>query len=164
MSHQQADAVFDRFHEECGVVGIYGHPEAANLAYLALYALQHRGQESAGIASSNGQTLLLHRGMGLVADIFDEKIIRRLGGSSAIGHKLRTLAEKHWVAGHEHRGCALLRDRFKCSIDVSRVGCMNDHRPGRCSMFPRPAITLQFSSALPAAGGPSPTSPIRRRC
>ena len=86
MSHKQANEVFDRFHEECGVVGIYGHPEAANLAYLALYALQHRGQESAGIASSNGQTLLLHRGMGLVADIFDEKIIRRLGGLSAIGH------------------------------------------------------------------------------
>ncbi len=86
MSHKQANEVLDRFHEECGVVGIYGHPEAANLAYLALYALQHRGQESAGIASSNGQTLLLHRGMGLVADIFDEKIIRRLGGLSAIGH------------------------------------------------------------------------------
>src|ERR1700757_5232916 len=80
------EAMFDKFHEECGVVGIYGHPEAANLAYLALYALQHRGQESAGIASSNGQTLLVHRGMGLVADIFDEKLIRRLEGSSAIGH------------------------------------------------------------------------------
>jgi amidophosphoribosyltransferase len=86
VSHELADEVFDRFHEECGVVGIYGHPEAANLAYLALYALQHRGQESAGIASSNGQTLLVHRGMGLVADIFEEKIIRRLEGSSSIGH------------------------------------------------------------------------------
>ncbi len=86
MSHELTDDVFDRFHEECGVVGIYGHPEAANLAYLALYALQHRGQESAGIASSKGQTLLVHRGMGLVADIFDEKMIRRLEGSSAIGH------------------------------------------------------------------------------
>jgi amidophosphoribosyltransferase len=86
VSYAQADEVFDRFHEECGVVGVYGHPEAANLAYLALYALQHRGQESAGIASSNGQTLLVHRGMGLVADIFDEKIIRRLEGLSAVGH------------------------------------------------------------------------------
>jgi amidophosphoribosyltransferase len=86
VSHKQADEVFDRFHEECGVVGIYGHPEAANLAYLSLYALQHRGQESAGIVSSNGQTLLAYRGMGLVADIFDEKIIRRLEGSSAVGH------------------------------------------------------------------------------
>jgi amidophosphoribosyltransferase len=86
MSHEQADEMFDRFHEECGVVGVYGHPEAANLAYLALYALQHRGQESAGIVSSNGQTLLVHRDMGLVADIFDEKIIRRLEGELAIGH------------------------------------------------------------------------------
>ena len=83
---EEIDEVFDRFHDECGVVGIYGHPESANLAYLSLYALQHRGQESAGIASSNGQTLLVHRGMGLVADVFDEKIIRRLEGSSAIGH------------------------------------------------------------------------------
>ncbi len=76
----------DRFHEECGVVGIYGHPDAANLAYLSLYALQHRGQESAGLVSSNGQTLLAHRGLGLVADIFDERQIRRLEGRSAIGH------------------------------------------------------------------------------
>jgi amidophosphoribosyltransferase len=80
------DEMSDHFHDECGVVGIYGHPESANFAYLALYALQHRGQESAGIASSNGQTLLVHRGMGLIADVFDEKIIRRLEGSSAIGH------------------------------------------------------------------------------
>ena len=86
MAHDTAGAVFDGFHEECGVVGVYGHPEAANLAYLALYALQHRGQESAGITSSNGQTLLTHKGMGLVADIFDEKRIRRLEGPSAIGH------------------------------------------------------------------------------
>src|SRR5215470_17070800 len=86
VSYERADEVFDRFHEECGVVGIYGHPEAANLAYLALYALQHRGQESAGIASSNGQTLLVHRGRGHVSYVFDEKIIRRLEGLSAIGH------------------------------------------------------------------------------
>ena len=85
MMHDQADEVFDRFHEECGVVGIYGHPEAANLTYLSLYALQHRGQESAGITSSNGQALLTHKGMGLVADVFDEKLIRRLEGPSAIG-------------------------------------------------------------------------------
>lgn len=84
--HQDPHDRFDRFHEECGVVGIYGHPDAANLAYLSLYALQHRGQEAAGIVSSNGQTLLAHRGLGLVADIFDERQIRRLEGTSAIGH------------------------------------------------------------------------------
>jgi len=76
----------DGFHEECGVFGVYGHPEAANLAYLGLYALQHRGQESAGIVSSNGKALIAHRGMGLVADIFNNDIIGRLEGTSAIGH------------------------------------------------------------------------------
>lgn len=77
---------FDRFHEECGVVGVWGHPEASNIAYLALYALQHRGQESAGIVSSRGDALISHRGLGLVADIFDPDIIHRLTGSAAIGH------------------------------------------------------------------------------
>ncbi|MGO9451572.1 MAG: amidophosphoribosyltransferase [Candidatus Binataceae bacterium] len=76
----------DGFHEECGVFGVYGHPEAANLAYLGLHALQHRGQESAGIVSSNGKALIAHRGMGLVADIFKGDIISKLEGTSAIGH------------------------------------------------------------------------------
>src|ERR1700730_6085937 len=76
----------DTFHEECGVFGVFGHPEAANLAYLGLYALQHRGQESAGIVSSNGKSLIAHRGMGLVADIFSPDVIERLEGTSAIGH------------------------------------------------------------------------------
>jgi amidophosphoribosyltransferase len=76
----------DGFHEECGVFGVYGHPEAANLVYLGLYALQHRGQESAGIVSSNAKALISHRGMGLVADIFNSEIIERLEGTSAIGH------------------------------------------------------------------------------
>src|SRR5258707_998923 len=61
-------------------------PGAANLAYLALYALQHRGQESAGIVSSRGDALISHRGLGLVADIFHPDIIRRLVGTAAIGH------------------------------------------------------------------------------
>ena len=78
--------MFDKFHEECGVVGVFGHPEAATLAYLSLYALQHRGQESAGIVASNGEALISHRGMGLVADIFDEDILARLQGRLAIGH------------------------------------------------------------------------------
>ncbi len=76
----------DGFHEECGVVGVYGHPEAANLAYLGLCALQHRGQESAGIVSSDGHVLVSHRGVGLVADVFPEHIVRRLKGDAAIGH------------------------------------------------------------------------------
>jgi amidophosphoribosyltransferase len=80
------EAKLDAFHEECGVFGVYGHPEAANLVYLGLYALQHRGQESAGIVSSNGKALIAHRGMGLVADIFNNEVLEQLEGTSAIGH------------------------------------------------------------------------------
>ena len=76
----------DKLHEECGVVAIYGHPEASKLAYLSLYALQHRGQESAGIAAANGERLELHKGMGLVADLFTGDVLARLSGSLAIGH------------------------------------------------------------------------------
>jgi amidophosphoribosyltransferase len=76
----------DAFHEECAVVGIYGHNEAANLAYLGLYSMQHRGQEGAGLVSSNGKALISHRGLGLVADVFHETVVRRLEGDSAIGH------------------------------------------------------------------------------
>ncbi|HYB72265.1 MAG TPA: amidophosphoribosyltransferase [Candidatus Sulfotelmatobacter sp.] len=77
---------FDKFREECGIFGIFNHPEAANLTYLGLYALQHRGQESAGIVSSDGQALHLEKGMGLVADVFTEPRLRRLPGALAIGH------------------------------------------------------------------------------
>ena len=70
----------------CGVVGIFGHPEAANLAYLGLHALQHRGQESAGIVTSDGMTLHPYKAMGLVADIFTEEVLSQLHGTLAIGH------------------------------------------------------------------------------
>lgn len=76
----------DHFHDECGVFGVFDHPEAANLTYLGLYSQQHRGQESAGIVSTDGHDFYSHRGMGLVADIFTEPDIRELVGRSAIGH------------------------------------------------------------------------------
>jgi amidophosphoribosyltransferase len=76
----------DKFHDECGVVAIYSHPEAETLAYLGLHALQHRGQESAGIVSSDGMSLHMHKAMGLVADIFTEKKLSRIRGTLAIGH------------------------------------------------------------------------------
>ncbi|MGD0932116.1 MAG: amidophosphoribosyltransferase [Candidatus Korobacteraceae bacterium] len=79
-------ATDDKLHEECGVVAIYGHPEASKLAYLSLYALQHRGQESAGIAASDGELLRLHKSMGLVSDIFTADVLARVPGSLAIGH------------------------------------------------------------------------------
>ncbi len=76
----------DRFREECAVVGVFGHPEASNLVYLSLYAMQHRGQEGSGMVSADAGMLLSHRGLGLVAEVFNEDIIRRLSGTAAIGH------------------------------------------------------------------------------
>lgn len=78
--------VRDGFGEKCAVVGVFGHPEAANLVYLSLYAMQHRGQEGSGIVSAHEGMLLSHRGVGLVADVFPESIIRQLKGPAAIGH------------------------------------------------------------------------------
>jgi amidophosphoribosyltransferase len=78
--------MFDKFHDECGVFGIFGHPEAANLAYLGLYALQHRGQESAGIVAADGDRLRVSRAMGHVAEAFDEETLHKLPGHLAIGH------------------------------------------------------------------------------
>src|ERR671935_2822765 len=79
-------SVMDKFKDECGVFGIFGHPEAANLTYLGLYALQHRGQESAGIVTADGERMHAARAMGHVADAFDESALQALPGHLAIGH------------------------------------------------------------------------------
>ncbi len=84
----------DKLHEECGVFGIYGHPDAARLTYLGLYALQHRGQESCGIVASDGAELRLERAMGHVSEAFDQSRLDRLKGSNAIGHV------RYSTAGH----------------------------------------------------------------
>lgn len=86
MAARALDEAGDKFRDECGVFGIYGHPDAANLTYLGLYALQHRGQESAGIVSWNGSRILVEKGMGYVNDLFDEARLAKLPGTSAIGH------------------------------------------------------------------------------
>lgn len=76
----------DKFHDECGVFGIFNHEEASRLTYLGLYGLQHRGQESAGIVSSDGNEFFRARGMGYVADVFTADTLEALEGRSAIGH------------------------------------------------------------------------------
>jgi len=80
------DPLDDHFHDECGVFGVFEHPEAANLTYLGLYAQQHRGQESAGIVCTNGHQFHSHRGVGLVADVFPKSAIKKLKGKRSIGH------------------------------------------------------------------------------
>ncbi len=87
---------FDKFQEECGVIGIFNHPEASNLAYLGLHALQHRGQEGAGIVSSDGRKLNIERGMGLVSEIFTRSRLKRLPGKTAMGHN------RYSTAGGSH--------------------------------------------------------------
>jgi amidophosphoribosyltransferase len=86
----------DKFHDECAVFGIYGHKEAANLTYLGLYALQHRGQESSGIVSSDGEHFYQEKAMGLVADIYSKEVLKRLPGTRAIGHN------RYSTAGDSH--------------------------------------------------------------
>ncbi len=93
----------------CGVFGIYGHPEAANLAYLGLHALQHRGQESAGIVASDGKQLSMHRGMGHVADLFSPEQLDKLKGDNAIGHVRYSTA-----------GGSFLKNAQPLAVDYSR--------------------------------------------
>ena len=78
--------LYDKFHDECGLFGVYNHAEAANVAYLGLYALQHRGQESAGIAATDGDAFHVEKAMGWVADVFGRERLKRLPGHRAIGH------------------------------------------------------------------------------
>jgi amidophosphoribosyltransferase len=78
--------MLDKFKDECGVFGIFGHHESANMTYLGLYALQHRGQESAGIAASDGVTIRVSKAMGYVAETFDTQTLAQLPGHAAIGH------------------------------------------------------------------------------
>src|SRR5437762_6472740 len=78
--------MFDKFHDECGVFAIYGNPEAAKLSHLGLFALQHRGQESAGMAASDGREIRCIKSMGHVAELFTPPVLAELPGELAIGH------------------------------------------------------------------------------
>ena len=106
------------FHDECGVFGVFGGPEAANLTYLGLHALQHRGQEAAGIVTSNGERLFAHRQLGLVQDVFGADRLARLPGNAAIGHvRYSTTGE-----GHVKNAQPLAVDYAHGSIAVAHNG------------------------------------------
>jgi amidophosphoribosyltransferase len=91
------EVLLDKFHEECGIFGIFGHPEAATLTQLGLFALQHRGQEACGIVSADGNDLHQFRRIGLVADVLNEDVLKGLTGSSAIGHTRYSTAGKNTI-------------------------------------------------------------------
>jgi amidophosphoribosyltransferase len=92
-----ADVLLDKFHEECGIFGVFGHPEASTLAQLGLFALQHRGQEACGIVSSDGVDLHEFRSIGLVADVLGEDVLKKLTGKSAIAHTRYSTAGKNTI-------------------------------------------------------------------
>jgi len=93
----------------CGVFGIYGHENAAELTYYGLYALQHRGQESAGIVSSDGQRFRVHRGMGLVSQVFNSDVLKGLPGQVAVGH-----------TRYSTTGSSMQRNSQPLTVDCSR--------------------------------------------
>ncbi|MCK5695912.1 MAG: class II glutamine amidotransferase, partial [Desulfobacula sp.] len=106
----------DRPKDECGVFGLYKHPEAAKITYFGLYALQHRGQESAGISVNRGENdkIFSHKGMGLVPEIFNMEDLDRIEGGSAIGHvRYSTTGDsvitnaQPFVVNHRHRSYAV---------------------------------------------------------
>lgn len=101
--------VLDKFKDECAVFGVYGHPEASNLTYLGLYALQHRGQESSGIVSSDGENHYSEIGMGHVSEVFSEDKIRKLKGNMAIGHNRYSTS-----------GSSLLKNAQPCVINYAK--------------------------------------------
>src|SRR6185503_5823364 len=120
----------------CGVFGIYGHPEAANITYLGLHALQHRGQESAGIVTSDGERLTPHRSMGLVQAGFAPPDLANLKGDRAIGHV------RYSTAGGSHIRNAqpLAVDYSMGSIAVAHNGNLTNHEAVRERLEARGSI------------------------
>jgi amidophosphoribosyltransferase len=115
----------DKLHDECGVVGVYGHPEAAKLAYLGLYALQHRGQESTGIVASDGTDIHAEIGMGRVNDFFNETRLARLQGHLAIGHNRYSTTGSSALRNAQ----PLLVDYARGSLAIAHNGnLINAHR------------------------------------
>ncbi len=133
--------MLDKFKDECGVFGVFGHPEAAKLAYLGLYALQHRGQESGGIVASDAIKLRAERGMGYVADIFGEDVLATLVGSSAIGHVRYSTAGESGIANAQ----PLLIECVHGQIAVCHNGNLVNQRELRDELSTQGAI-FQTSS------------------
>jgi amidophosphoribosyltransferase len=125
----------------CGIFGIFGHPEAANLTYLGLHALQHRGQESAGIVSTDGSQLYAHRDMGHVAEVFSEEDLQRLPGQAAIGHVRYSTAG----GSHVRNAQPFAVDYARGSIAVAHNGNLTNARELRERLEARGSIFVSNS-------------------
>ncbi len=126
----------DHFHDECGVFGVFGHPEAANMTYLGLHALQHRGQESAGIVTSDENHLYAHRAMGLVQDAFTLEQLSELPGRVAIGHVRYSTAG----ASHIKNAQPIAVDYARGSLAVCHNGNLTNAEELRSELEARGSI------------------------
>ncbi|MGE3579174.1 MAG: amidophosphoribosyltransferase [Vicinamibacterales bacterium] len=129
--------MFDKFREECGVFGIFGHAEASNMSYLGLYALQHRGQESAGIAASDGTVIRSHRAMGHVHDAFSQETLASLPGPHAIGHVRYSTAGESRLANAQPMVIDCLHGQLALAHNGNLVnaGELRDQLVGQGSIF-----------------------------
>lgn len=114
----------DRFHEECAVFGIWNHEEASRMTYLGLYAMQHRGQESAGIVTLNDGGHLIHKGLGLVGDVFSDEELVRLKGGAAVGHARYSTTGQNLLANAQPLTAELLRG----PVAVAHNGNIVNHK------------------------------------
>src|SRR5580692_10818339 len=144
----------DKFHDECGVVAIFAHPEAEKLAYLGLHALQHRGQESAGIVTSDGISMRPHKAMGPVADIFTEDVLAKMRGTLAIGHTrystardprgFRPLAMGQIPATENQKCDTIVFASETCAFDLIGAEYERDVKPGELVVVGPEGVTSQF--------------------
>jgi amidophosphoribosyltransferase len=122
----------------CGVFGVYGHPNAAELTYYGLYALQHRGQESAGIVTSDGKQFHEHKGMGLVSQVFNGEILHHLVGNIAIGHtRYSTTGSSHLINAQPlTANCARGQIAIAHNGNLTNAARLRDELESRGSIFP----------------------------
>ena len=134
----------DHFHDQCGVFGVYDHPEAANMTYLGLHALQHRGQESAGIVTTDGEKLYAHRAMGLVQDSFTQEQLAKLPGRVAIGHV------RYSTAGGSHIKNAqpIAVDYARGSLAMTCTSRFAERRPRHSGRMPIGSRTAMTASSV----------------
>lgn len=135
------ELMFDKWHEECGVFGIFGHDNAAELAYYALYALQHRGQESAGIVTVDGFKMYSHKGMGLVSDVFNNEVLKDLHGQAAIGHVRYSTAGDSSIVNAQPLTFGFLRGNMALAHNGNLINAQQLH-----SMLERQGSIFQTTS------------------
>src|SRR5260221_561076 len=135
----------DHFHDYCGVVGVFGHEEAAKLVYLGLYALQHRGQESAGIVSTDGKDLYAHRAMGEVEETFKPEVLNKLPGGGSIGRPSYSNAVEKTLVNAQ----PIMMDCNKGKISIGHNGYLANAEDGRGNLEERRAIlTVRWRERL----------------